>query len=385
MTEASEERAMRAGEAAFQQRLASIARLFRENDTVKILLEALTEGIIVIDETGAVVFVNRRIEELFGYNEQEVIGRSLNIFLPERFSGSHISHLNVYFQKPWQRHLGQGMDLVGRRKNGTEFPVEISLSHLEVDAGRLGIAFVTDITGRKQTEYELRERNKELDAFAHTVAHDLNSSMSLVVGYSDALAAIHDSLSGEELHNYLTLIARNARKMSNIVNELLLFSSMRKEDIPFKSLDMASIAVEALRRLSYEIEAAEAEIIQPDRYPQALGHAAWVEEVWFNYISNGLKYGGSPPRLELGSTVCEDGAICFWVNDNGVGLSESEQAVVFNPPSHTGILRVQGHGLGLSIVRRIVEKLNGRVYVESQPGVGSRFGFILPAPEDAGE
>ncbi len=382
MAEASEEKPTETNDAIFQRRLASAARLFQEDITVKSLLEVLTEGIIVIDETGVVILINQRIEDLFGYREEEVVGRSLNILLPERFANSHTAHLDVYFQQPWRRHMGQGMDLVGQRKDGTEFPVEISLSHLEVDAGRLGIAFVTDITERKRIEKELRERNRELDAFAHTVAHDLNASMSLVVGYSDTLAAIHESLSPEELHNYLTLIARNGRKMSNIVNELLLFSSMRKEDIPFKRLNMESIVNEALRRLSYEIEAVEAEIVLPESYPEVIGYAAWVEEVWFNYISNGLKYGGSPPRLEMGSTIFEDGAICFWVKDNGAGLTELERMAVFNPPSHTGILRVQGHGLGLSIVRRIVEKLNGSVFVESQPGAGSQFGFILPAPED---
>jgi signal transduction histidine kinase len=203
------------------------------------------------------------------------------------------------------------------------------------------------------------------------------------VGYSDTLAAIHQTLSPEELHEYLMLIARNGRKMSNIINELLLFASMRRKDIPFKPLNMAAIVEEALRRLDYEVQTVEAEIIKPESFPRAVGHAAWVEEVWFNYISNGLKYGGRPPRLELGSTILDDGTIQFWVQDNGGGLSESQQGVVFTPPSQTGILRVQGHGLGLSIVRRIVDKLNGRVFVESQMEKGSRFGFILPAsPEE---
>jgi PAS domain S-box-containing protein len=351
--------------------------------TIKALFETLTEGIVVVDEQGTIVLINQRIEELFGYSQEEVLGRSLGVFLPQRFADSHVAHINVYFQKPWHRQMGQGMDLIGRRKDGSEFFVEIGLSYLDTDEGKLAIALVTDISRRKAIEQELRERNEELDAFAHTVAHDLNASMSLVVGYSDTLAAIHQTLSPEELHEYLMLIARNGRKMSNIINELLLFASMRRKDIPFKPLNMAAIVEEALRRLDYEVQTVEAEIIKPESFPRAVGHAAWVEEVWFNYISNGLKYGGRPPRLELGSTILGDGTIQFWVQDNGGGLSESQQGVVFTPPSQTGILRVQGHGLGLSIVRRIVDKLNGRVFVESQMEKGSRFGFILPAsPEE---
>ncbi|MCB9423308.1 MAG: PAS domain-containing sensor histidine kinase [Ardenticatenaceae bacterium] len=385
MVEVSGDKQKGTNNLTLQQRLALEVKAFQETVTVLNLLEALAEGILVIDEMGVIVLVNRRIEELFGYKRDEVVGQPLNIFLPKRFVESHAANLDIFFKNPRYRQLGQGLDLLGRRKDGTELPIEISLSYLDVGIGRLAIAFITDITERKKTEQELRERNQELDAFAHTVAHDLNASMSLVVGYSDALAAIHESLSPEELHHYLMLIARNGRKMSNIINELLLFASMRKEDIPFQLLDMKSIIAEALRRLSYEIEAADAQIIKPESYPQVVGYAAWVEEVWFNYISNALKYGGKPPRLELGSTVREDGTLCFWVQDNGKGLTESERLAVFNSDSHAGALQVQGHGLGLSIVKRIVEKLNGRVYVESELGQGSRFGFILPASEDDGE
>lgn len=367
-------------DAAFQQRIASVAKSFQEDVTVKMLLENLVEGIIVVDDTGTIVFINQRIKDLFGYGKDELIGASVDIFLPNRFVHLHGSFIEKYFREPRHRPMGEGLNLVGRCKDGTELSLEIGLSFLQVGGDRLVVALVTDITERKEMERALRERNKELDAFAHTVAHDLNASMSLIVGYSDTLAAIHRTMSPEELEEYLTLIARNGRKMANIVNELLLFASMRREDIPLTPLDMSKIVSEALRRLSYESEAAGAAITYPDAFPQAVGYGAWVEEVWFNYISNGLKYGGRPPHLELGSTVQDDGMVAFWVRDNGPGLLENQRAAVFNPLSQTGVLRVKGHGLGLSIVQRIVEKLNGRVFVESKPGKGSRFGFVLPAP-----
>ena len=119
----------------------------------------------------------------------------------------------------------------------------------------------------------------------------------------------------------------------------------------------------------------------PDDWPVAVGYASWVEEVWANYISNGLKYGGQPPRLKLGATEQADGMVRFWVQDNGPGLEPDAQAKLFVPFTQLDQIRVAGHGLGLSIVRRIVEKLGGQVGVESKgiPGQGCLFFFTLPS------
>jgi signal transduction histidine kinase len=133
------------------------------------------------------------------------------------------------------------------------------------------------------------------------------------------------------------------------------------------------------------IEEKQAEIILPDKWPVALGYGPWVEEVWINYVSNALKYSGEPPRVELGGTVQTDGAIRFWVNDNGPGLKPEEQQHVFAEFTQLSQIRAGGHGLGLSIVRRIIDKLGGEVSVESEgiPGKGSTFIFTLPqVPED---
>jgi len=140
---------------------------------------------------------------------------------------------------------------------------------------------------------------------------------------------------------------------------------------------------EAQRRLQYLIEAQNAELIVPVVWPQALGYAPWIEQVWVNYLSNALKYGGRPPRIELGAWE-KDGWITFWVKDNGDGLSTKEQARLFRPFTRIKQIRATGYGLGLSIVRRILEKLGGQVGVESaaEPGRGCLFSFTLPAMTD---
>ena len=147
-----------------------------------------------------------------------------------------------------------------------------------------------------------------------------------------------------------------------------------------RPLDMARIVAEAQSRLAYLIEEHRAEIILPERWPVALGHAPWVEEVWINYLSNAIKYGGRPPRVELGATAEADGEIRFWVRDNGLGLTPDDQVKLFTPFTRLDEVRAKGHGLGLSIVRRIVERLGGEVGVDSQMGGGSVFSFSLQRP-----
>jgi signal transduction histidine kinase len=141
---------------------------------------------------------------------------------------------------------------------------------------------------------------------------------------------------------------------------------------------MAAIVASAQDRLSHEIEEHQVEISVPAEWPVATGYGPWIEEVWVNYLSNGIKYGGEPPRLSLGATRQPDGSVRFWIRDNGPGIAPEDQARLFIPFSQLNQVRANGHGLGLSIVRRIVERLDGKVGVASQVGKGSIFAFTLP-------
>ncbi|GAB4557172.1 MAG: hypothetical protein Kow0047_01310 [Anaerolineae bacterium] len=232
----------------------------------------------------------------------------------------------------------------------------------------------------RQTE-ELKARNEELDAFAHTVAHDLQNPLALVVGFADALCKSFREMPEEEVEHHLSTILQSAQKMSRIITELLLLAEVREAGIVLERLDMESIVADALLRLRPEIEKTQAEVMLPARWPTALGHPQWVEEVWFNYLSNGLKYGGRPPRLVLGAKPLPDGYICFWVEDNGAGVPPEERDRIFETFSRLESRGIAGHGLGLSIVRRIMHRLGGQAYVEDGEQGGSRFCFVLPGAE----
>jgi two-component system sensor histidine kinase/response regulator len=240
---------------------------------------------------------------------------------------------------------------------------------------------------QKSLQREIIERDKliaELDAYAHTVAHDLKNPLGSLVGFSDMLETEYTELSDEQLLLCVNTIARSARKMTNIIEELLLLASVRKmEEVKTEPLDMAAVVGEALDRLADMIAGHQAEIITPEVWPAAIGYGPWVEEIWVNYVSNGLKYGGQPPQVEMGGKLLNGpaGQVRFWVRDNGAGLSPDDQARLFTPFTQIHQARAEGHGLGLSIVQRIVEKLGGQVGVESEEGQGSVFFFTLPSAE----
>lgn len=352
--------------------------LFKDDSMLKAVLEALAEGVVLINSEGKIAFTNRRVEGLFGYSEEEIIGYPLNTLLPKRFAEIHTKHISDYLSNPRIRSMGEQLKLAGIRKDGSEFPVAVSLAFLKQESGIYGLALVTDITSLRKLESELQERNEELDAFAHTVAHDLKSPLSVINSFCELIMDERGEFSAEEMDDYLDRIAKNVNRMSNIVNELLLFSKIKKEDAKSEQLDMATIIDEVQERLHYEIKALNANIVLPKNYPDSLGYAPWIEEVWVNYIGNALKYGGRPPQIELGSTIQDNGYIKFWVKDNGDGIPEKQQSEVFFQGSRLNHPDIKGDGLGLSIVKRIVEKLGGKVAVESTVGKGSVFSFTLP-------
>jgi len=235
-----------------------------------------------------------------------------------------------------------------------------------------------DMMALRRVNQRLELRNEELDAYAYTVAHDLQNPLSLIFGYSEALLKYRASMSSEEIERSLKTLMKTARSMSQITDQLLLLARARRaDDTQLKPLDMGRVLARTQERLSRMIEEFEAEIALAEHWPPALGYAPWVEQVWVNYISNAIQHGGRPPRVQIGASPASDGYVCFWVQDNGPGIEPEEQARLFTPFTRLGQTRTKGYGLGLSIVRRIVEKLGGEVGVESQVGQGSTFTFTL--------
>jgi PAS domain S-box-containing protein len=266
------------------------------------------------------------------------------------------------------------------------------LSPLYDQSGQVAMAVSTvhDITERKRTEQlieqyanEVLARNEDLEAFSHTVAHDLKGPLSNIIGFIRWLQD-HPDFPQADRQTYIDVIARNATKMDAIIDELLLLAQVRKEQVELLPIDTARLIAEAQARLGSMIAESGVVIRVPGDWPAALGYGPWVEEVWVNYLSNAMKYGrtpGVPFRIELGFDEQHERFIRFWVRDWGPGIPEEAQADLFTAFGEHSKVRATGHGLGLSIVRMIVAKMGGQVGVESAPGRGSKFYFTLPTLE----
>jgi PAS domain S-box-containing protein len=353
--------------------------------------QSANDAIILTDNNGNIVGWNKGAEIIFGYREQEMSGQPVDVLVPQRYKNAFQEETRRLRSEGEPRLLGKTVELQGLRKGGNEFPLSISLSAWKAGGETFYSAIIRDITERKQAEQALRQyatdleaQNAELDAFAHTVAHDLKIPLTTIIGFSALLRNALPDMPDAQRRDFMRRIEENGLRMRNIIDELLLLASVReREEIETQQLDMGPIVAGAQERLIYLSEEHQAQLVLPDNWPVASGYGPWIEEVWANYVSNAIKYGGRPPCVKLGATPQVDGWVRFWVRDNGPGLTTEQQARLFTPFERLHQARAEGHGLGLSIVRRIVEKLGGQVGVESPglPGQGSVFFFTLPGAQ----
>jgi len=234
----------------------------------------------------------------------------------------------------------------------------------------------------------LAERTRELDAFAHTVAHDLQYPLELVMGYTDSLLTASPGALPRACAGSIRAVAAAAVTMRGIIDELLLLTAVRKEDAPRSPLRMAAIVDRAIEQASPVIAVHSASVSTPETWPTALGHDPWIQQVWVNYISNAAKYGGTRPEITLGWVQLSDGWGRFTCTDRGPGIPAGLVDRLFTPFDRMTKVRPTGHGLGLTIVERIVHKLGGQVGVSSTgtPGEETEFWFTLPmVPAEAHE
>jgi len=357
-------------------------------------LEAAPDAVVIIDGGGVIVQLNSQAERLFGYPREELLGRPLEVLMPERFRGSHVAQRQTYSDDMHPRPMGRGLDLIGLRKDGHEFPIDVSLSPLLNEGGVLMAGAIRDMTDHRRLEDELRARTQELeeadrqkDHLLSAVAHELRSPLSVLANVAQILRSPQ---ADPTIHQWASdALVRQTAHMARLVEDLLDLSRVRcgKLTLRRESLDLRTIAPKAVE-MSHPLIEARKHNLEVAQSPEPLwvsGDPVRLAQVVSNLLTNAAKFTPEEGHIRL-MMAREDGVAIVRVCDDGAGIHQEMLSRVFDLFTQVGMAgdgQAGGLGIGLSLVRRLVELHGGTVVAFSDGhGQGSEFVVRLPLLPD---
>jgi len=342
------------------------------------LVEAAPFGLLVVDAAQRIVFANRKLQELCGYDAAALRGLDLGALIPPGSRGAHPAQVAAFQRDPSQRAMGPGRPVFALRRDGTEVAVEIGLTPLDTPEGKLTLASVVDITERKAAEDELKRSNSDLEQFAYVASHDLQEPLRMVANYTELLAERYQGQLDEKGDKYIFYAVDGARRMQRLVRDLLAYSRVGSRQLQCERLDVGKVVSRVLHGMQPSITEAGAEI-SVSALPTVVADEVQLAQVFQNLLSNALKFRAQAPlKVRIGAARTE-GGWRFELADNGIGFEQrfADRAFqMFQRLHERG--KYEGSGIGLAIVKRIVERHGGRLGATSEVGVGSTISFTLP-------
>jgi len=368
------------------ERTRASAAFHRSQAHTHAIFEAASDAILIVDQRGTIISANRKSAEMFGYPHEGLLGQPLEMLLPERLRSRHIGHRASYFQNPHARPMGRGLDLVARRADGTEFPVEISLSYIETEEGLRALAFVTDITERQVMERTARQADRlaALGRLSAGIAHEVNNPIGIISSRIEImlLDAEAQPLPGTVMED-LKVLHRHAQRVARIAHGLLSFA--RASSIEHVAVDLNQVVEETLLLVEEDLGKRGITIhrsLMVD-LPVVHGDPNALQQVLINLLTNAgdvLEVGGEI-SLETSRVSGDEGMARLIVRDTGPGIAPEILPRIFDPFYTT---KSDGTGLGLSISYSIVREHKGTIDVESLPGKGTIFVLTFPGARREG-
>jgi PAS domain S-box-containing protein len=364
----------------------------RSEERLRLIVEAAPSGMIMVDHDGKIALVNSQIERLFGYKREELIGELIEMLVPKPSRGKHPTYRDDFFADPKARPMGVGRDLYGLRKDGERIPVEIGLNPLLTEGEKFVLASVVDITERKRAEQLLQEKlselqrsNEDLQQFAYVCSHDLQEPLRVISNYTQLLAKRYKGSLDNDADEFIEFTVDAAKRMQELINDLLLYSRVDSKGQEFEPVECSAILELAVANLQVAIKENHA-LIHCDTLPIVKADSSQLIQLFQNLLSNAIKFRSEEPP-EIGISVTEQAK--FWqftVRDNGLGfnMKHHERVFVIFQRLHMRE-KYPGSGIGLAICKKIVERHQGRMWVDSVPGQGTEFHFTLPKIENLDE
>jgi protein-histidine pros-kinase len=349
------------------------------------LLEAAPDAMVIVDQSGRIVLVNAQTEKLFGYTRAELLGQAVELLVPNRYRAAHSGHRAGYSVSPRARSMGSGLELFGVKKNGDEFPIEISLSPLETEEGMLVSSAIRDITERRQLEIKTLEASRLKSQFLANMSHELRTPLNAIIGFSDLMHRGKVGPLSAEHHEYVGDILASAKHLLQLINDILDLAKIEagKMEVLPEVVFLPSLVKElkdTLRGLASSKRLELRKEIDPE-VATVTTDPARVKQILYNFISNAIKF--TPPGGSIVVRARPEGPKHFRleVEDTGIGIapeSISNLFVEFHQLDVGSAKRYEGTGLGLALTKRIAEALGGAVGVRSTPSKGSSFHVVLP-------